>query len=224
MILGFLSDAHGNPFGFSDCLKLLLSRGAEKIYFLGDAVGYLPHDLKVLENLIQHEIPCVMGNHEAMATGLLPIPQGRDEIYRLRSTVSSLPGKIKKEISLWQNKKELEIDGKKILLIHGRPSNCLEGYLYGDGEILSDEDNGFDVIVMGHTHRPFIRQEKGALWLNAGSCGLPRDIGNSASCLIYDSIVHRAEILRAEIDADELLSSCPAGSVATDVISILKRR
>ncbi|MFQ6137123.1 MAG: metallophosphoesterase family protein [Candidatus Hydrothermarchaeales archaeon] len=31
------------------------------------------------------------------------------------------------------------------------------------------KDNGFDVLIFGHTHRPFIKAEKGVLYLNPGS-------------------------------------------------------
>ena len=42
MKIGILSDAHGNPHGLNRCLTALKREGAERLYFLGDAVGYLP--------------------------------------------------------------------------------------------------------------------------------------------------------------------------------------
>ena len=48
MKIGLLSDAHGNPDGLANCISVLRSRGAERLFFLGDAVGYLPRWLEVL--------------------------------------------------------------------------------------------------------------------------------------------------------------------------------
>lgn len=222
MLIGFLSDAHGNPFGLISCLDRLRSKGVNQIYFLGDAVGYLPHGIKVIEELKWQEIPCIKGNHDAMVSGLLPISDEKEKIYRLKALYDVFPEKLRATITHeWPTKRELLIDGKRILLVHGHPSNPLEGYLYEDEEILAVETNDFDLIVMGHTHRPFIRYGKRVFWLNAGSCGLPRDIRNMASCAVYDTDSHSAEILRVEIDIESLLVSCPPGSVSPEVESSL---
>ena len=42
MRLGILSDAHGNVEAFQRGLELLAEARADMIYFLGDAVGYIP--------------------------------------------------------------------------------------------------------------------------------------------------------------------------------------
>lgn len=225
MKLGFLSDAHGNPFGLDACLEQLHSEGAERIYFLGDAVGYWPHGRAVVEKLFQLGISCIKGNHDAMAVGLLPIPDEKEDIYRLTPYISSLPMSVKKMIiDEWPVKQKLNEAGKKILLVHGRPANPLEGYLY-ENELFDPHEYGnFDLVVMGHTHYPFVKYENDTLLLNIGSCGLPRDTGNRASCAIYDTVLHSASILRVPIDTEGLLASCPPGSVADQVVECLQRK
>ena len=43
MKIGVVSDAHGNPYGLKTCIDFLRVRAqVARIYFLGDAVGYLP--------------------------------------------------------------------------------------------------------------------------------------------------------------------------------------
>lgn len=225
MRIGFLSDAHGNPFGLSICLERLCLEGPEQIYFLGDAMGYWPHGLEVVEELLHLNIPCIKGNHDAMVVELLPVPEEKEGIYRLKSVISSISTTTKNVIKdNWPVRRELAHGGKRILLIHGRPSNPLEGYLYEDGKFLPEESNDFDVVVMGHTHRPFIKYEKGVLWLNVGSCGLPRDVGGMASCAIYYTKLHSAKILRVPMDTKALLASCPPDSVATQVAECLQRK
>jgi len=224
MLLGFLSDAHGNPFGFHPCYTRLREEGAERIYFLGDAVGYWPHSLEVLRELLKRRIPCIKGNHEAMLVGLLPILEEDERIYRLRPLVSATSSRMRQLIAdEWPIRREIVAEGRRILLVHGRPNNCLEGYLYEDETPSSGESADFDTVVMGHTHRAFVRKEQGVLWLNAGSCGLPRDIGNMASCALYDTVSNSARILREAMNTKGLLASCGKGSVASEVMRILSR-
>ncbi len=41
MKIGVLSDAHGNPDGLKMCIDFFIQKKVGKIYFLGDAIGYL---------------------------------------------------------------------------------------------------------------------------------------------------------------------------------------
>jgi predicted phosphodiesterase len=148
---------------------------------------------------------------------------GAEAIYRLNDASARMSPELKDFIASWPLTRELNVCGKRILLVHGRPSNPLEGYLYADGPVLPDEAGSYDVVVMGHTHRPFIRREQGAFWLNAGSCGLPRDIGGLASCLLYDGVTDSAEILRVPMDVDGFLVTCGTSSIAKEVIDCLYR-
>jgi len=224
VLIGFLSDAHGNPFGLVSCYGRLRSEGAERIYFLGDAVGYWPHGTAVVRELLSWKTPCIKGNHDAMLLGLLPIPKGKESIYRLKPAILSIPETWKRAMTdEWPLRREFAVAGRQILLVHGRPTDSLEGYLYENDPTLPGESEGFDVVVMGHTHHAFIKYEKDVLWLNAGSCGMPRDTGDMASCALYDSVLHTARILRVKIDTGSLLASCAPGSVAPEVIECLDR-
>jgi putative phosphoesterase len=223
MIVGFVSDAHGNPHGLELCLAKLKKAGADEIYFLGDSVGYLPQETAVLQVLQEKRIPCIKGNHEALLLGYLPGKPGAETIYRLKEASLRVSHEQKSLMTSWPLTREITVEGRRMLLVHGRPSNPLEGYLYPDGEIFPDESGSYDVVVMGHTHRPFIRREQGTLWLNVGSCGLPRDIGGLACCLVYDSATDSAEILRVQMDVEGFLAACPKDSIATEVIDCLYR-
>jgi len=223
MKIGFVSDAHGNPHGLELCLAELKRAGAEEVYFLGDSVGYLPSEMEVIRLLERERTKCIKGNHEALLLGELPKNNDAEPIYRLNDASARMSPELKDVIASWPLTRELNVCGKRIFLVHGRPSNPLEGYLYEDGTIQSGEAGSNDVIVMGHTHRPFIRREQNALWLNAGSCGLPRDIGGLASCLVYDASSDSAEVLRVRMDVDRFLATCSEENVSKEVVSCLYR-
>ncbi len=219
MRLGCISDAHGNPYGLAACREELIRRGAERIYFLGDAVGYWPHGAAVLEELARRDIPCLQGNHEAMLLGRLDIPAAKEDLYRLKPLAAVLPGEARRRIARgWPETMVVESDGLKILMVHGRPADHITGYLYESSELMAGEGSGFGMVIMGHTHRPFIRREKGILWVNAGSCGLPRDRRDAASCAMVDTVTGQASIVRVPLDAAGLVASCRPGSVSPRLI------
>lgn len=204
MKIGFVSDAHGNPDGLACCLAALAAENCEQVYFLGDAVGYLPEENAVFDLLEASGAICILGNHEAMLLGQLALMPARDEVYRLSEARGRLLPKWRSLIASWPERLELEIEGAKLLLVHGSPENPLEGYIYSETDLSSFGALPHDFVFMGQTHRPFCRQQGTVTFVNVGSSGMPRDFGNLASCGLYDASTRRVEILRIEFDAGAL--------------------
>ncbi len=200
MIAGFLSDAHGNPVGLERCLRALEYEGAEAIYFLGDAVGYFPEENAVLDLLRSRQVTCVRGNHEALLLGELPLGPEQDRIYRITEVRSRLHHRHREWIEQWPDRLEVELGGRRLLLVHGSPREPLEGYVYPDSDLSAFEALSFDAVLMGHTHRAFLRRQGTVTIVNAGSCGMPRDAGGLASCAMYNELTG-AELLRVSFDA-----------------------
>ena len=222
MILGFLSDAHGNQHGLAAGLRALQTTDASRIYFAGDSVGYLPFEELVLQQLRDARATCIRGNHEAMLLGDLTYSQDLDAVYQIRGARQRVSAASLRWLAEWPVQFAFDVDGARILLIHGAPSNPLAGYLYPDSDLSALGDLPFDFIVCGHTHRPFIRKAGALTVVNAGSCGLPRDVGNLSSCAIIDLTSGTAEILRSTFDVDELVLA--AGDAIHDsVVECLRR-
>jgi putative phosphoesterase len=78
----------------------------------------------------------------------------------------------------------IEADGKRLLLVHGSPRKMNE-YLFEDRPVTSFERlaalSGADVIVFGHTHKPYAKRVDGVWFVNVGSVGKPKD-GNWHAC------------------------------------------
>jgi predicted phosphodiesterase len=206
MILGFVSDAHGNPEGLEGCLAALEREGAERFYFLGDAVGYLPEESAVLDLLRSRHAVCLRGNHEAMLLGELAIPQDRDRVYRLAEAGARLAPQDRAWIREWPQRIELELEGCRMLLVHGSPADPLRGYVYPDSDLSALRGLPFDLVAMGHTHRPFVASAGALTVMNVGSSGMPRDVGGLASCALYDTAGRAGEILRAGFDGRGLVA------------------
>lgn len=225
MKIGFLSDAHGNPFGLQGCIRALRARGAEQIFFLGDAVGYFPLVEEVLSVLISEKIPCQMGNHDAMFCGRLPLDSIKDRTYNLGELARRISPELKRHIAEWPLSRRIKVSDFEILLVHGSPRDELSEYIYPDSDLSQFVAINVNAVLLGHTHIPFVKKAGDVLVINVGSCGLPRDIGNQAACALLDTDSRTGEILRAPFDAGKLLSeSRLRGTVAKAVERCLDRR
>lgn len=205
MKIGLLADAHGNPVGLGLCLKALAVAGAERLVFLGDALGYFPDGPRVLDMLVAAGALCLMGNHEAMLLGRLPLDPEADRQYGLARAAGALSQAELTRLASWPEYAELEWGGRRLMCMHGRPGQPLTGYLYPDSDLAGLEGLEADALFTAHTHRPFMARAGGVLVVNVGSAGLPRQGGGLASCALYDTESGRAELITAPLPVGELL-------------------
>ncbi len=206
MKIGLLADAHGNPVGLGLCLAALAAAGAERLVFLGDALGYFPDGPQVLAMLERAGALCLMGNHEAMLLGRLPLDPEADRQYGLARTGAALSPAELSRLAAWPESVELELGGRRLICMHGRPGEPLTGYLYPDADLAGLGGLAADALFTAHTHRPFTARAGGVLVVNVGSVGLPRQGGALASCTLYDTESGRAELLEVPLPVGELLN------------------
>lgn len=217
--IGLLADAHGNHYGLRACIDALRGREAEALYFLGDAVGYLPFAEEVLTILRAEDVICQLGNHEAMLCGLLPLSKEKDVIYQLGMLLERLPPATIHEISLWPSQRSFIVNSVQVTLLHGGPSNALTEYVYPNSNLSRFADLNSDIVFVGNTHIPFTSTVGTTRVVNVGSCGLPRDGTNEASCVLFDPVKSTIELLRIRFDASALISEAlRRGPVADAVI------
>ena len=194
MRIGIIGDAHGNLPGLEKALDFLQGQGVDRLLFLGDAIGYGPYNREVCERLERAGADCLMGNHEAMLLGIEPMPEWAADVVRLPASWDELPrgwGGMVKANGL---QKTLEVGGRKIFCSHGVPGKPFTCYVNGDGA--RDLDFDGDIMLMGHTHRPFVVAERDRLIVNPGSCGVPRDYGRLLSLAVLDLDAMDAQVHR----------------------------
>jgi putative phosphoesterase len=200
-LIGLVSDAHGNSLAFDRAVALLLAQGAERLYFLGDAVGYVPSSA-VLDSLARlgDRVQCIRGNHEAM---LLEgkYDAARECVYQLEALRPKLTPAQLAMIASWPALRNEVIDGQKVLLVHGSPADPTYGYVYPDTDLAGFAPDA-DWVFMGNTHHPFIRNQAGTCYVNIGSCGMPRDDGRYGSVALLDTKACTVRILRFDITAE----------------------
>lgn len=221
--IGILSDAHGNHLAFTAAIDFLSAQGATDFLFLGDSIGYIPN-YKVIENItkLKDRIFCLKGNHEEM---LLRggIDKERDKIYQLETTRGMLNNEHIAEIIGWPKHIDLSVGNMNILAMHGSPNDFLFDYIYPDSDLKQFQTQA-DIVFVGNTHRAFMKKSDETLFVNVGSCGMPRDDGQSGSVALWDTLTGEVELLRFDIkqQTSETLASCLP--VHQSVLEIFERK
>jgi predicted phosphodiesterase len=222
--IGILSDAHGNLEAFDLTLRVLEDQGVTSVYFLGDAVGYLPGPA-VADALVASEIPAVRGNHEAMLLDAR-LRRDRDDVYRLGETAAAMSDATVEAIRAWPDHRRVEFGFGPALLLHGSPTDSVFGYLYPDTDlspIAASPALAGVTVFMGNTHRPFVRRSGRTTFVNVGSCGLPRDVGGLGSACIVDDETGDIRILRFDIRAATSAALRRCGPVHPKTLEVLHR-
>lgn len=165
---------------------LALQRAESKpdaVLFAGDAVGYGPDPANCVRWLLAHATHAVRGNHDESLLHAQPIGMLPELAEAARETIDftrlQLPAQAVTLMQQWTPTASAALAGARFYLVHGSPAHPLHDRL--DPATLPDADlhalfDGIEaeVIVLGHTHLPAMRQFDGKLILNPGSLGQPR--------------------------------------------------
>lgn len=220
MRIGCLSDSHGNLYALEKALQLIERYNVDMILHLGDALHYIP-GLQCFRLLSEKSIPTLKGNHEDMLVRSSVEPS-RDDIYKSSLTLSEC-STIERE-AIQRLPLQMELDS--CCFFHAGPNDPLNEYIYPDSDLsiyLPSLPVGAKMCVTGHTHRPFIREYAGVVFVNVGSCGLPRDHGRFGSFAVIDTSSLMACIYRFDITTETERSVMEFGPVHSSVIALSKR-
>jgi len=183
MKIAFFSDIHANLPAIEAFFKDVESQNIDAIYCLGDLVGYNVWPNEIVNEIRKRGIPTIMGNHdEAMLNAISkedkPTNKGLTRAMinnQNREYLINLP----RHLSL-----TFVFDNKpfNLLMVHGSVK-AINDYMvidYPEDEVLSMMKlHKADILLCGHTHKPFHRIIKDAEVfkhvINIGSIGKPKD-------------------------------------------------
>jgi predicted phosphodiesterase len=230
MRLAFLSDVHGNPIALDAVLKDIAAQGGvDQYWVLGDlvAIGYDP--VGVLERLCAlPSVRVLRGNTERyVLTGDRPPPSEADvladprlmaqfvEVARgfawtagyLAATgwmgwLARLPTELRAHLP----------DGTRLLAVHASPRADDSG-LYmemTDAELLEAVDGAeAEMVLVGHTHRPFARIVGTRHIVNLGSVSNPHGEDKRASYVLLtaDGAGHEVRHCRVAYDCGAVIDA-----------------
>lgn len=220
MKIAVLGDIHGNLEALKAAYDEAVSRGVEKMYHLGDLGGYAPFVNEVVDFLIGHDIEGVQGNYDET------VANDREHCgckYEdpLQAEMAELGFQWTKEHATPKSKEymkdlpfeiPLTVSGKKVLIFHASPKKN-NIYWYEDRpekffrEMAGKVDA--DVLIYGHTHRPYRKDIDGKVFINAGSVGKPKD-GDTRTCVTLVEITGgdvKTDFIRVPYDIEKTASA-----------------
>lgn len=199
MKVALLADIHANLPALESVLE---SVGELPKFCCGDLVGYNPFPNEVIEIVKQEKIVSILGNHDhAVLSG---------DTSWFNSTATRAIEWTKEKLTP-QNTYFLKNLAKTyengFYMTHGGPRDPLEEYVFPEDPeyALLDLFNytNSSIIVLGHTHVPFIKKIDERLIFNPGSVGQPRDYDSRASYAILDTETAEVEIKRVDYDIEK---------------------
>jgi len=212
-----LSDVHGNLEALQAVLADLRREGAEKIAFLGDAVGYGANPRECLHLLREAAEFLVAGNHDWGAVGLADISYFNTAA---KSAVLWAGVELAEEGRTFLRRLPLIHQAGGITFVHATPNEPGEWnyiFTYPEAEQAFGALTG-EAAFVGHSHTPVILAKKKGqrattlgreaaileegigYIINVGSVGQPRDGNPQAAYGLYDERERKFVLKRVPYD------------------------
>lgn len=208
MKIGILSDIHSNAVALQAVLSWLEDANIEKFICDGDIVGYYSRPNETISMLDETDLLTVRGNHDEGVMTKTPISFN----YYAKRSLDWNRRQLTEESLQFLRKLpptiRTEIGGREVFIAHGSPRNPINEYVYE--EDISEEflDYSFErlpeVVILGHTHKPYVKNIGDTLVLNPGSVGQPRDRDPRASFAVLKTEELSAEIRKVWYNVDEI--------------------
>jgi putative phosphoesterase len=206
MRIAVVSDIHSNL----EALEAVLGDMPEvdKVLCAGDLVGYGADAGAVVDEVREQRMECVKGNHDEKVVTYQDFEEfnrlARKAITHNRNALSDQELEYLAELP---EKKRIEAGNRDLFMIHGSPRNPLKEYLREEDVDQEFLENSFktrpEILVMGHTHQPFVKKLSGTLILNPGSVGQPRDRDPRASYATLETREPEVKLHRAGYSVDK---------------------
>ena len=230
MRMAVISDIHGNWNALSEVLSDIDRYGPDHLFCLGDAIGYGPEPERVVQTLLQKEIPTILGNHELAAIKPEYLswfnPTAR---ISLEKSLTMLSKESMAYISRLQN----HMVALGCRFVHGFPLHSTTTYRFEvpkEERLRIMESMPENICFVGHTHdlnlitcrgtnlesrplkkgRTCISMEDTHI-ITVGSVGQPRDSNNNAKYVIWDTDKKSIEVRYVPYDisdtADKIIAA-----------------
>ncbi|MFH0797876.1 MAG: metallophosphoesterase family protein [Candidatus Woesearchaeota archaeon] len=219
MKVAFIADIHSNLEALDSVFAHIQKQGITNIICIGDIVGYGANPNECTTIMRQKKVPSVIGNHDYSALELKEIEKfNQYGQAALRWTNTKLAKENRDFLAKLPKFLNIKLADKTLLAVHGSLNDPLFEYVYPQTpdsvvkELLTRSKS--DILVMGHTHIPFIKRFGQRLVLNPGSVGQPRD-NVSEACYIsleldtMKPIIHRVKYDIARASGKIITSGLP---------------
>jgi putative phosphoesterase len=194
MEFGLISDVHANLPALEAVLDDM-PESVDEVVCLGDVVGYNPFPAECVD-LVREECGYVLqGNHDREVRNAETYSSNRQAEAGLQYAESELSDE---QIEyLLERPEQVEIED--VLAVHSHPENTDEYVFSSDFSEVTGYLDGYDALVLGHTHLQGVERFDNGLVLNPGSVGQPRD-ETTAAYAVLDTETVEPELRRTSYD------------------------
>jgi diadenosine tetraphosphatase ApaH/serine/threonine PP2A family protein phosphatase len=214
MAIAIISDIHANLEALREVFNYIDGHNVEKVYCLGDIVGYGPNPNECIELIRDRCEAVIMGNHDYAAIGLANIEYFNE--YAKMSTYWTIEN-ISEDNLKYLRGLPFSHQTESLIFVHSSPSKPSSWYYVLSVQDARTEMQSFEehICLIGHSHVPVVfsgqnfnrettqkLQSNRKYIINVGSVGQPRD-GNPNTCFtVLDEEKNIVEFVRLDYDID----------------------
>ena len=232
MRLGLIADIHANLDALTAVLAELDRARVELIVCAGDLVCYGAFPNECLDLLRGRGIPSVLGNYddavawERPAASRTPSSPATEPLKRAalrwaQREVSAYHRPILRSLP-WSM--EFRLHGQRIHVLHAGPEYLDEWLSPEQPERLAAlaHTTNAELIVLGHTHQPFVWRDQTTTIVNPGAVGRSLDGDARAACAIWDSATREATLMRVTYDVDAAAEAIAHSGMPAELGALLR--
>ena len=224
-----VTDIHANMPAFRASLEAVARMDVDGLFCGGDLVGYGPHPNEVCELIEDRRIPTIYGNYDyAIARDLddcgCAYVTAHDRALGQQSVAWTLEHTNQRSKDFMRGLPfdlRFKLGEKRVRLVHGSPRKVNE-YLFEDKPARTFEriaaGADCDVLVFGHTHKPWVHEYAGVLFVNCGSVGKPKDGDPRAAFALLEIVADEVQVSieRADYDAAAVAREVAAAGLPSE--------
>ena len=244
MRIAVVADIHANLPALDAVLADIDRRGdVHAVYHAGDLVGYSSSPNEVVARLRERAIAGVAGNYDSTVATDYEHCGCRSETARQEElahvsyeyTRRAVTAETKRALGALPFSLDLRplgghAAGPRLVIVHGTPTlntvywtaDRSDDFCRKMAAVVALKAD--DLIVFGHTHRPWHRVVDGIHFVNAGSVGRPKDGDWRAAYALVEvgREAPRVEIVRVDYDVDATIDGIRAAGLPDDFADFLR--
>ncbi|MCL4475315.1 MAG: metallophosphatase family protein [Nitrospirae bacterium] len=233
MKLGIISDVHSNYEALKAVLRELNREGVNRIINAGDNVGYSAFPNECIELFKAEGIEGVMGNYDEAVAFSKPVCgcgyKGEEVAHighlSLVWTQENVNDETREYLSELSKHLEFESPAGKVLAMHGGLEDLTQWITEKNEDLLKEIalKKGARLVVLGHTHKPFVKEIDGTMFVNPGAVGRPFDGDPRASFAIVEiSDTIHVRIRRVEYAVEKNIQALINAGLPAEIGAMLR--
>lgn len=199
MRFAVIGDIHSNIYALESVIDDIRNKNIDFILCTGDMVGYAPFPNEVIDLVRKSKVLSIQGNYDK-AIGNSEIVCGCDykderqlEMAGLSVMFTNMTITEKNRAYLKELPTELRLKAGdlQIIMVHGSHRKNNE-YLFETSKEVDEVTKEIpeDILICGHTHKPYYKVINGKHVINSGSAGKPKH-GNPNATYVIVSVTDK---------------------------------